>query len=680
MIAPVSGGITVKVLTGRTAASLQRYRDSLDDGKEAPLFTGTRHCSHEAEAQVREWKAVRERHGTQGARRAPRAAYETVDPDTGIHASGRRGTHVKLHDGRRWRKRPVRDGETPTHLRVDDNDRAIKESEAVHTIYAAGADLVNPDNPEDIERFWAAVNAERDEHYPGLQESRWLERNGHSGLVHVHVASNATIYREFAHHGHEYRAGRKMAGSLTRVHDVRARFEKFLDAHPEHGLTQSLARVSSPEYQDAQRRDAQRSYWEQARGKESNQDRIRRTVSEVLSLTGVTDRDTFLAKMAQHDVEVREVGLRRGKPTKNHDYTYKLAGTKQAVRGKTLGAPHTLAAIDLDLARRAPDRRARSAPAGQRVGRARPLPFARAVLTLDDRIGIRRLRNAVTAMAHTETRRQRDEQPPTSAHSGPPHADSVQTFLDWLNSDAFTSEFEGLRTSPTSTSTPDAELHKSSAELPSRPRRRFVSRPKAATSGAPSSDSSVESAKNPGDGASFRSRLRTMQVDNPDAQKALEQWVEFEERAVDRLARGERLDEQHLQQVPINASFVERFGPLIEPSVREQLEMRVAKVAAYSQEHKQIYTPLTKRWQRLAQVGEQHEPTMWRYGREAQDVKRDLDISRRRLKRIRGEINAGIYEDTATDTESRSGQSQEPNGARALCDAVQTELGELEVR
>lgn len=223
MSATRSGGVTVKVLTGRTAASLQRYRDRTEEGQEPALFTATRHCADDVEIQIAEWKAVRELHGTQGARRAQKARYETVDPETGLHASGRRGTHVKVYRRGRSYKQPVEPGETPTHLRIEAEGLVVKESEAVHTIYAASPELVNPECTEQMLGFFDAVLEERQAHYPGLQESLWLERNGTSGLVHVHVASNATIFQPFELDGQQYRAGRKMGGMLTHVHDVRAR-------------------------------------------------------------------------------------------------------------------------------------------------------------------------------------------------------------------------------------------------------------------------------------------------------------------------------------------------------------------------------------------------------------------------------------------------------------------------
>lgn len=404
------GGVTGKVLTGRTAASLQRYRDSVEEGQEPYLYAATRHCSHDAETQIAEWKAVREQHGTQGARRAAKASYETVDPETGLHASGQRGTHVKHFDGKRYRKRHVRDGEMPTHLRVEPEDRTIeKESEATHTIWAAGADLVNPDSPDDMQRFFEAVKAERDEHYPGLQESMWLERNGKSGLVHVHVASNATVYRDFALDGVEYRAGQKMSGDLTKVDAVRRRFEKYLDAHPEHGFRQSLARVGTDEYDAAQRRDGQVAYWEKKRGKESSRDRIRRTAVEALGAQHVADHDGFVAEMRSRGVEVSQTGLRRGKPGKNHDYAYRVEGAKQAVKGRTLGVDFSHAAIGAQLELKAAGCEIERGQHAQGTGPARPLPFELKPLSDVEERELEQLRADVERLAEEERSRAHEE-------------------------------------------------------------------------------------------------------------------------------------------------------------------------------------------------------------------------------------------------------------------------------
>lgn len=377
MSAVTTGGITVKVLTGRTAAPLQRYRDSVDDGVEPYLFASTRHCSHDAEIQVGEWKAVRELHGTQGARRKPRASFEEVDADTGLHASGRSGTHVEYHDGKgTHRKRLVREGETPTHLRVPAHElMLVKESEAVHTIYAAGPDLIDPDDHQALERFFLAVCAQRDEELPGLQESRWLERNGKSGLVHVHVASNATIHSDFELDGKQWRAGLKMAEGLTRKDHVRARFEQYLDAHTEHGFKQGLARVGSPEYRKAQLPSGQKDYWDRQRGQVSNHERVRRAAFEALEAAGVADHDTWRQEMVERGIEVKEVGRRRGKPTKSHDFSYRVAGTKAWSRGSALGPQYSHAAIGDQLDRKAAGQQIEPRQAKQVVGLAAPLPI-----------------------------------------------------------------------------------------------------------------------------------------------------------------------------------------------------------------------------------------------------------------------------------------------------------------
>lgn len=325
--------------------------------------------------QVREWQATREKHGTDGAVRAARGRNETVDPETGLHANGQFGDTVEYFDGKRNRTRPVRAGEMPTHLYIPPAALTEKQSEAVHTIYAAGIDSVNPESIEDCERFFKAVQAEREELYAGLQEKLWLERNGESGLVHVHVASNATIYRDFTLNGVEYKAGQKMAGDLTKVNEVRGRGDQFLDEHPELGFSQRLARVGSQEYSDAQKRDGQKSYWEKQRGKESNQDRARREIYAALVSGSVSDRDTFIAELAAHDVKVVETGLRRGKPGKNHDYSYLVGDAKQGIRGTTLGVEYSYNAVGAQLDLKALGQEIEMPAGKQHVGEAKPLPF-----------------------------------------------------------------------------------------------------------------------------------------------------------------------------------------------------------------------------------------------------------------------------------------------------------------
>ncbi|MFT0848863.1 hypothetical protein VR010_14080 [Actinomycetaceae bacterium L2_0104] len=404
------GGVTIKVLTGRSAADLLTYRDKVDEGQESHVFDATRHCSHDVGAQIAEWQDVRIAHGTDGKMKTTRARYETVDPETGLHANGKRGTHVRYWDEKsnRWRKRVAVPNETPTHLRFEPRMPLEKESEATHTIYAFGRDMVNPDNPEDIDRAFQVVKAERDDLYPGLQESMWLEKNGKSGLVHVHVASNATIYEGFTHGGRDYVAGKKMAGGIVNVDAVRASFENYLDAHPEYGFEQSLARVGTKEYNAAQRRSGQKDYWDQTRGKESNHDRMRRIAGESLEDPAVTDRDSFIAEMKTRGVTVTETGLRRGVAGRNHDYTYRLVGAKKGdhgARGTTLGDMYSYDAIGAQLDLKAVGKEL-EVDVPQRVGQAKALPFEKQPLSRAEQQELAELTESVERLADTEKQAQ----------------------------------------------------------------------------------------------------------------------------------------------------------------------------------------------------------------------------------------------------------------------------------
>lgn len=412
MTEPTKGGTYNKVLTGRTAASLQRYRDSKEEGVEPYLFAVTRNCSVDVQTQIAEWKAVREEHGTQGEVRRRKAKYESVDAETGLHDSGQRGTHVREFYAGRWRKRPVRDGETPTHLRIEPEELTVKGSEAVHTIYAAGGDLVNPQDPESAERFMQAVLAEREANYAGLQESIWAERNGTSGLLHVHVATNATVYQDFEAHGVKYKAGSKMAGDLTRVHAVRKNFNEFLREHPELGFEQAMADVGTQKYIDAQNKSAQKSYWDRKRGKESNHDRIRREVGVALASDQVTggDHESYAAALKNRGIEIKEVGLRRGKPGKNHDYSYRVEGSTAWTRGKTLGATYSHSGIDEQLARKARGEELELGDDRQHAGPPQELPLAGELEGFGQQEELRALQRNVSSQAYEEHKRQWDEQ------------------------------------------------------------------------------------------------------------------------------------------------------------------------------------------------------------------------------------------------------------------------------
>lgn len=605
--------ITIKVLAGRAAAPLQRYRDSLKDGQEPPMLMTTRHCSQNLATQIGEWKAVRQLHGTDGATRVARATHESVDPETGLHATGERGTHIRERRGERWRYRPVRDGETPTHLRVEPDDRTpIKQSEALHTIYAAGPDLIHRDDMDGIGRFFDAVVAEREEHYPGLQESIWLERNGESGLVHIHVATNATVYSDFSLDGRDYRAGQKVAKGITDIHAIRSRFESYLDEHPERGLRQELPRVGTPEYQQAQRRSSQKDYHDARRGQESGSDRIRRLATEALTDDEVRDRACYITALMERGVEVTETGLRRGKPGRTHDLTYRLtdgdAPMKRGVTGRQLGPAFQIAAVDEQLNRKAqglevelPQRRtagpvqqidsSREAIDAQRAdieplvveGQQLLLASAWAGALEEDERWEREHAAARRAAAAARPRTREDEL-----------FDETLAGMDWLEGgDSSDASFD--------------ELLRTIEE--------------------------DETAISPSTPEPWRSALRDLTPTNDRKAAVVAALAAFEEdHARDALASGQRLDEALVPR-GIGPRFLEEFGEHMDPRVREQLQLRVAKRAARTETFEQRTAAVQERF-RLEQA---RDPR-------AQDAAQHVEQLSSTITRLKDEMRQGVYE------------------------------------
>jgi hypothetical protein len=650
MSGPTKGGITVKVLSGRTAASLQRYRDAKED-KESALFAATRHCSLDAETQIAEWKAVRVEHGTQGRTRAARGKYETVDPDTGLHANGQRGTHVKFWDGKRYRKRLAGPNETPTHLYVAPEDLTPeKESEATHTIYAFGADMVNPENPEDVERAFLAVKTERDEHYPGLQESMWGERNGESGLFHVHVASNATVYRDFTLDGVDYRAGQKMAGDMRDVHRVRARFEQYLDAHPEYGFEQSLARVGTKEYEAAQRRDGQHAYWEAERAaregrapKESNQDRIRREVYEALQEPDVTDRASFVDEMQSRGIDVEETGLRRGKRGKGYDLRYRVHGAKQGVKGATLGPEYAHDAIDAQLARRAAGLDVEIPAGKQRVGEAKPLPLTAEHLSAEEQAELDELWASVYRMAQEERARQQEERQQAEHETGPQK--------------------------PASRTVADDEPQQPGVDEPSGPG------PQQPGNDGPQPDPPAPEPKP--EPAAFRSGLRGVKAKGKHSEKIqprIDGMAQLEEDYYGRLPDAGY--ESRVAKLGIGKHFLDHYGEHLEPETRQQLtwrtQARIAASAEYERgkEHHERSTKAREQYDQLRKTGERDDPTGWMHKPEAQELHQRISASTHRVTKandrvveVRNHLKDGRYEEAAAAAARHQAQDRKSREA-----------------
>ena len=593
-----TGGVASQVFTGRTAVNLQKYRDKTEEGQEPYLFAATQHCSLDTSTQIAEWKALREEHANQagvGPRsgvRPAKATYDKVDPETGLHETGVPGTHVMVRSGGRTHKRRARADEMPTHLRIEPKLSVVKESEAVHTIHAAGADMVNPDNPEDLERFWLAVNAERNENYSGLQESRWLERNGESGLVHVHIASNATIYEDFESDGVQYQAGQKMAGSLTRVHNVRARFNDFLREHPEHEMEQALADVGSKKYNRAQVRSGQKDYWDQKRAaaaevpvQESNHQKIRRLVDESLVADEVTDRDEFVSAMKDRGVSVTETGLRRGKATAKHDYGYKVAGMKSPVTGKTLGPDYRHAVIGTQLERKAAGEELVH-EVGQSAGPDRLLPLEQQPWTAADHAEFAELRADVEELAQPqrEAQERRAEMEKSQAEADQRRADQ-QAKLEREDEErqrAFAERLAERNAESTETGTEiDAEV----AELQERFEKRGQSHQQTAVEPEVEPEVATEdpeviepTATAEAPEPAFRSGLRDVGSKDKDRQEKINAVAQLEEDYHGREPDAE-FERRAAETRILGPKFLAKGGDRMRPEFREHIEARVAQAA-----------------------------------------------------------------------------------------------------
>lgn len=82
--------------------------------------------------------------------------------------------------------------------------------------------------------------------------------------------------------------------------------------------------------------------------------------------------------------------------------------------------------------------------------------------------------------------------------------------------------------------------------------------------------------------------------------------------------------------------------------------MRAAKFAARRAEYERTGKPLREKWDRLKEQGEERLDMSWQFGREAMEVRDDLEASNRKVKRLTDEINAGVYEDASKERKPMS--------------------------
>lgn len=702
MSAVRTGCVVVKVKTGRSARALLKYKNKIkfdEKGeREKYLFEAARNCSSNTSAAIIEWELTRREHNTDKATRKAKARFEQVDPATGLHETGLEAMHVRYKDPNgKTRTRLAKKGETPTHARIEPSEQRVRSGEAVHSIYAFGADMVNPKDAQACQRAFEAVVAEREQNYKGLQEHIWAERNGDSGLLHVHVASNATIARGFtAPDGKRYRAGQRMAGALVHVHSTRDRFDGFMDQNPEYGFKQALARVGSAEYTQAQRRSSQKDYWDHRRDNESNHDALRRLTHNALASPDVTDRTSYLRELKREGVEVSLTPER-------DDYFYKLPGMRSRVRGTNLKTDHaSRAQVGDQLDGKSNGRKLVALRQRQSIGKPAPLASA----TNGE---LAALRPEVAAQASQETKR----------HVAGQQQLAERWDLHALVEDARVKALEDISTLPESNwdgdgleklfaqhlaSNPDARalmqtdtrgrtvysvhdrshdrwvaidaahagaglsrenvmapLQERASEISAATseqklaalfasldanleRERKLSNQERIEAGLPAKHDEPASAalqdEIPVAPEPWKSGLRAVEGNRTErTQQILDAVARFEEEhAVEALTRGERLDESQIPQ-GVGAGFLKKYGDALDPTVRQQLELRDAKKQARSDAYEagSLGTKERERLQQQGDFGKSHEghyDELWGAIQQSNTTK----------QRLEEELREGVYE------------------------------------
>lgn len=665
------GGLTVKVLQGRSTRLLLEYRTGIKEAdgleKEGYLFAASRNCSLDVMTQIAEFEATQDLHGTRGQRTTPKAKYIHVD-ETGLDADGRPATHVV---GARGRKRLACAGETATHVRIEPDLDIGARHDMVHTIYAAGADLVNPDDPEAMKSFFDMVVDERETRYPGLQESIWLERNGKSGLAHVHVASNATIYAGFELREREFQAGQKMAGGLTHVHSLRDDINRFMDANPRYGFAQALPTVGTKEYWTAQSRSGQKDYWDQARAAQTStpvtlgrHEQLRQEIWSALASDAVKDEQGFSDELARTGIESKITGVRRGKETASADFSYRPQGAKAWTRGKTLGEEYTLSAVREQLKRKQAGQEIapRADAVSQRGTAPAPLPFEQKPLSPSEARELERLRGSIEELANAAREAQQ-----TPQQQAPPHGydDLFDAHAQTITAERVAALEQGRSTSSHHAEISDMYQQAMAADRTPTPELDAALH----TADLPFHEPEIEAAPEP---APYRSALRSVSSSN--------------ERTMRRVAALAELEEEYEQRAfVVDAGFVERLkdangvagvsagtlsnlGEQLHPEMRNALTRYVDKTAAAREQwqaHKDLGDELRGMYSHKHPLGH------------ASDLRRRRVLQARHLaheetlQQLRDEINVG---DLSLDREQIAKAPQE--AMRHHMEAESTMLGE----
>ncbi|WP_157375025.1 hypothetical protein [Arthrobacter alpinus] len=268
----------------------------------------------------------------------------------------------------------AKNGDEATHVRHE--GEVVRQAEARHLITSFGRDEVNPLDPEQVAKAFEYVVARHAVLYPGEQATFVGQAEGIGGKFHVHTTRNATLYLDMEVDGKRYGAGRKLAGDLTDIDQMRERADRFLAEHGhEYDLVpQRLPSVSERKKEMRNQRDRRMA----ANGALSNHDQIRKAFEVSMDDPRAMDFETWKVVMAEYDVTVTEPGWRRGKPPKVPRLSYQLASMATAVRAKTLGEhyDHASALGQLDAKARGQPRGRR--PAFVKAGNPRPASQASA--------------------------------------------------------------------------------------------------------------------------------------------------------------------------------------------------------------------------------------------------------------------------------------------------------------
>lgn len=536
--------------------------------------------------------------------------------------------------------------------------------QAYHGIISFGQDELDPDDPEAWETALRIARATVEEVFPTRQAMLVLQNDGAGGCLHVHISVNSVDEKtgrsiDSSLTTHTYR--KKLADGSYELAGMALRFNEILEregfqqrADLVEMMTEAQQRVRQGG--SAKLRAKDRREVSEQRAAEKHEDWLidreqaeaqgiafsqpepfsvavlKQRVRESMRDPRSVDFDTFVEVARDHrvDVELRS-GVRGLSYVMLDEAGQPVAeGTRARRRASTLGSDYMLDAVEAHCTEN-------DALEAIREATALADETARVAAEVD-------AERARRAARELESQRAADREARAFAA-----AEAKRQAREKIEREVAERE---ARREAQRIADEEAEAQRE-AEALADAERRLRAEQASVASHAPSAAAPAASAETPAQQPTeqpARSRLRRMTHRSEKTQDLLRAFAAFEERAIEDLRQGRRIDDDEVPK-GVGARFLAAVGAQMFPEVLAQMELREAKKLLRKQAFDEGAAARRELEEGLA-AAEGRLDLDWRYSSEAKALESRNEKAHALRRRLESELRAGIYEVVPEDIAS----------------------------